>query len=702
MNINRTISTALLSVWLILATIIFMYFNSTSYIHMTSIIHWEDLIKKIPQIHFGNFIFDILYAVTGITIFSLICMGIGLIILNILKISDESNLVIGITAFTIGEILFSILFLSIISTSLLKPPVTTAILVSGSLISIIPLNRFLTNSLRKIPKHQTRIVQKNILWAVICIILLSLLLTSARLGYDAVSDYFSQSKLMASGQEMSSFFPENHMIVSSLHPDILFTILMQTFGDQSARMLSWMNGIAILMMGYAIAERHGMSINSRLYFLILMLTSTFFTDLLGDGKVELICTTPILAALYWMPVSLKSPKKGIFLLIGFLAGFSIISRLYNIFIVSIFIAIFYIIALIKSTYYKKDVDVRIRLNEILGSFLQNTLWILPPILIIGVFHLWQNWVWLGSPLAPLEFMSKLESSNWEWQFDPNSLRILRILYPLTVTFLNSPQSLGNITPLFISFLPFWIFKDIRHKMKTSEGLWLLLVTSTITLAIWIIFFYTVVEIRYVMFIWVLLFLPSSLLIEHTLENQTVFIKSISYSLIGLLVVYIALRTIFISITTYSPVDLYGQAHCSGVSFCNFFNPINELAKPGDRVFALNAYRYYFRNDLFDCSTRAHEYSKLKTLASENSPDFWVELYRQGYRFIAFEENFSLNHSRFGLIADPKVAPSWLKITVISSSGANILYQIEADSPPFQPEISCQKNSLGNWELISSQ
>lgn len=686
-SLIRLTSVLLFQIWFILAAFIFMQTNRNSYIHLFSFNEWEDFAKKIPEINYLSAALNIAYSAIGIIVFYLICMGIGLIILNYLKIPETGNLIKGITAFAIGEIFFSILFLSIISINTLTPSTTSLILIVMGIISASPVYFFFTSYIPKLQNYKLTFEQKVLAGAITGVILSSLLLTSARLGYDAVSDYFSQAKLMAAIQETSSFFPENYMIVSSLHPDILFTILIQTFGDQSARMLSWVNGLAILFIGYAIAEKNGLSMNARLYFMVLLITTTAFTDLLGDGKVELICTTPILVAIYWMSTSIKMPSKNVFLLIGFLAGFSIISRLYNIFIVSVFVAIFYLIAL-KSTLCSKKGKV------LIGGII----WALPSLLLIAVFHLWQNWVWLGSPLAPLDFADKLESSNWEWKFDPALLNTLRLLYPFTVSFLNSPQSLGSITPLFIGFLPFWAIKDVRLKCNISNSLWQILITAIITLAIWVCFFYTVVEIRYVMFIWVLLFLPLGELINHTLEYQS-GLSFISRFLIGLLLTFITIRIIIISVSTYSPIRTDGEAYCSGVTLCDFFEPLYELANPGDRVFALNAYRYYFRNDLFYCSTRANEYPEIKILANKNPSEFWVELYRNGYRFIAFEENFSVNHSRFGLIPDTKFAPSWLKVSVVSSSGKNILYQLEANNPPIQSEISCQKNSLGIWQII---
>lgn len=699
-NVKHALATLFHSAWLILVAILFAIANRISYLHAFIFPDWNHFIQKLQQISFWGYFLDIFISLFGLILFSLACTGIGLVLLRSLNISG-TPLALGVTAFVIGEILFSLLFLSVIS--LTKLSVTFTALVFG--LSIITGTRDLRSCyldlVQAFKAKALNAAQKRILLIAAVFLSLSLFLTSARLGYDAVSDYFSQAKLMALSHEATSFFPENYMIVSSLHPDILFTVIIQLFGDQSARMLCWVNGLAILIAAYLIAEENKVSFNSRFYLLVLLFSSTFFIDLLGDGKVELICTIPILISIYWMQRSIKSPSKGVSLLIGILTGFAIISRLYNIFLVSFYTVAFYTIGLIKIILTEKRSGSELKWKPIL-SYAKPILWLFPSLILMGTYHLWQNWLWLGSPFAPINFAQKLRSTNWEWQFDPGMLNIYRATYPLVVTIFNSPQSLGNISPLFLGFLPFLFHKKIRQQIILSQELVDVLTASLLTLVPWIFFFYTIVEIRYAMFIWVIIFIPTGVLIDVLLSRETGVVLATSRLVIGVLLSFIALRTFLIAIDTYSPIDKNGHAHCSDISFCTFFAPVNQYALPGDRVFSLNAFRYYLRDDLFVCSSRSNEYGNLKVLAQENSPEFWVELYRAGYIFVTYEENFSVNHSRFGAIPSPGIAPPWLRVNVVSSDQKNLSYQLIATDPPFAPDISCQKNSLGEWQLIGPE
>lgn len=699
-NLKQALTSIFHLTWLIIAVVLFAIANRMSYLHAFVFPDWDRFIEKFQQISFWGYFQDTFISLFGLVLFSLAFIGIGLIFLRCLTISG-SPLALGVTAFAAGQILLSLLFLSVISLTKLDASFTGIVFGLSIITSAKILWSYCLDLMQAFKAETLNTSQKRVLLTTSIFLSLSLFLTSARLGYDATVDYFSQAKLMALSREAVSFYPENYMIVSSLHPDILFTIIIQLFGDQSARMISWANGIAILITTYLIAEENNVPLTARFYILIILLSSTFFTDLLGDGKVELICTTPILIGIYWMQRGMKSPSKGVFLLIGILFGFAIISRLYNIFLVSFYAVAFYGIGLTNVILREKRAGSDFRWELVL-SYAKPILWIFPSLILIGTYHLWQNWLWLGSPFAPINFNQKLSVNNWGWQFDPGLLNTFRAMYPLVVTILNSPQSLGNISPLFIGFLPFLLHKKLRQQMILSQELAHILTASLLTLVLWILIFYTVVEIRYVMFIWVIIFIPLGTLMDVLLNQMTGVMPVASRLVIGLLLGFIALRTFLIAIDTYSPIDRNGQAYCSDFSLCTFFAPVNKYALPGDRVFSLNAFRYYMREDLFVCSSRSNEYENFIKLAQENSPEFWVELYRAGYTFVTYEEIFSVNRSHFGTIPPPDSAPPWLRVKVISSDQKNRLYQIISINPPFTPDISCQKNSSGEWQLFHSR
>jgi len=252
-------------------------------------------------------------------------------------------------------------------------------------------------------------------------------------------------------------------------------------------------------------------------------------------------------------------------------------------------------------------------------------------------------------------------------------------------------------------LPFLLIREVRENLRHSLLVRQLSLAAALTLLLWISFFFTVVEIRYVLFLWTIVFLSMAPVLESTIQNVEMLIRPALRIMLIILLAYAGMRTLLIALATYSPLDGNGQAHCYDLDLCTFLELPNRIAAPGDRVLVLNAYRYYLRPDLFACSSRSEEYSALQELARQNSPDFWTKIYQHGYRFLTYEENFTERHTRFGKIVDPKNAPSWLHVTVLSSTAENaeVVYLLEAVNPPHRPDISCTRKSDGTWQLAIS-
>lgn len=677
--------------WILAASILYIMTNRVSYVNLFTYINYFAAFEVIKNIEIFNYIISLAWAFAGVFVFSISCLSVGIKILAWGRFTTN-KLLAGSTGFIVGEIFLSSILMTLAVSELLSPWVTMILFAIGlfSSWSIIKFF-FFSNNLLKYPYAPERF-ERVLALLLVGIFCACLLLASARLSYDSVTEYFSNAKYIATSQQTNLLFPLRGFAVSALHSSILFSAIIQLFGDQAARMLSWVNGLVILAAGWEIGKAVGLSARARLYFLTLMLTSTAFIDLLGDGKVELISTAPIAVALWWMVDSLQNPSRGRFLLIGALLGFAIIARPYNIFLVPVFTILHYLFQVFP-VFQKEGFFAALR-------FARPVLWMFPTLLAMGMFHLWQNHLWLGSPIAPLAYARELDTGDWQWQFDPASLNSLRLLYPLTVTFMNTPQSLGNISPLFIGILPFLLLRKTRAHFHLPAALRSLLFPAVITLVLWITLFFTVVEIRYVFFLWMLFFLFGAQVIETAFDTLGKGYQAILRAALALLLAFILVRALVISLAAYSPIDAKGQAHCYNIPFCTFLHPLNESAAQGERVFVLNAYRYYLRPDLFACSSQAQEYAPLQTMAKNNDGAFWAELYRQGFHYLAYEKNFAEFHSRFGAIPPPKSAPEWMKVDIISSIGNQTVYQLSAIHPPFLPLKTCAQTDNGAWQVTA--
>jgi hypothetical protein len=340
----------------------------------------------------------------------------------------------------------------------------------------------------------------------------------------------------------------------------------------SRAIFSWVCGVILIIFSLAIAERIGLTKQARLILLTLILTSTAFLDLMGDGKVDIMSSALAIASVYWIIAESydKTPTKSQFLLIGFFMGMAVVARPFNAFLLGIFVVLFYL-QRIHLQYGFEPSNYRL--------FTSSVLWMSIGAIGLGIYHLFANWMILGDPLGFLSIISKINPSAGPWDYNPDQILTIRLLYPFVATFYNSPQTLGNISPLFLAFLPTLLLPDIRKNIKLSKQMWVLLIISIVTLLLWIFLFFTVYELRYVLFLWAIIFMPVAEIIARVLVNKDLLLQHISTALIITLLVFGIVRTIYISLDTYSPIDKQGNPQC----FCESLSPINKSAAAGDRV-----------------------------------------------------------------------------------------------------------------------
>lgn len=677
--------------WLILCIIIYIYFPARR-----SYLQSVDIFTSIPSfVENINFLFSTQYwlglisAILGLAIFTFAYTALGGFISKIIGLKDTIKLETNVsilanlaTCFLIGGAVYSIIFLTV--AGLYK---ITFILVAISLIFGIFLGfREVIEKIRLVSVGD-ELKKTVLLWVNTFIFVSALLLTSARISYDSTAIYFSNAKITANSETIK-YFTEDTFVASAFQNTIHFTAIMQLFGEQSARMFSWVCGLAIIIFTIALAEKVGVSQKAREILVTLLLTSTAFVDLLGDGKVDLINSAFSIAVIYWLVIT--ETKKG-FLLIGFLAGMSIIGRPYNAFLFGVFIFLFYF----------QKIILQSKFNQLgYKNFITTLFWIALSAIPIGIFHLFANWMIQGSPFAFLNSLSNINSATGPWDNKPETMLGLRLLYPLVATFRNTPQSLGNISPLLIGFVPFILLSTVKQKNNFSETTKTLTVTSIITLALWISLFFTVVELRYVFFLWYILFIPMAQIISSALENGDKFLISIKKVLILLLAFFMLFRTLFISIATYSPLDQNKNPQCKDYILCEYLIAINETALQNERVLSLSAYRYYLRNDLFVCSTKSTEYTLLKNSSHQNANTFWEEVIRQGYDYIAYEFDYTTRHLQLDFILSLKNTPEWIRLERIDKLDSDVVaaYKIYTINPPIEPLFNCRLNDNNLLEV----
>ena len=685
--------------WIISVLSIFVYFPARiSYLQWSNLRDLPLFFDKTGQINIAQFSLDVLAAFTGLIFFSLAATSLGFFLMRISKLNKTLNLSptlpILATYFLVGHGILSLVFYTLAGLYKITSPITVFIL----LVALLSGAKGLITTIKAL-FHLPRLENKQeqiLFWVSVLITFSTLLLTSARISYDSSAIYFSDAKITAYTGQIY-FFTNDTFVASVFQTAIQFAVMIQAFGDQSARMLSWIFGLVIIIISLALGKEVGLSKTAKLFLLILLLTSTSFVDLFGDGKVDLMSTAPAIAAIYWITIQNKaqSTNKSVFILIGFLAGLAIVGRPFNIFTLGLFFALYFL----QVNFLHNKPSPAGLLN-----FFESLAWIGIGAIGLGAFHLFANWMLFGSPLAFVSSLSNINPSSGPWDFDPKQMLMLRLFYPLAATFRNTPQSLGNISPLAMAFLPTLLLGGVRKRLNLSRELIKLAGIGLITLLAWIFTFFTVVEIRYVFFLWILLFLPIAEIISRVLESGDRLFQGTSFSLIILLSGFIAFRAIFISLDSYSPVDHQGNAKCSDFLLCDYLTSVNKAAQPGDRVLTLSAYRYYLRSDLFACSTKHKEYELLQESSTQSTDSFWEEVYRQGYSYLVYENDYASRHLMLGFVPGPENIPDWVQLERIDTSNSNLVaaYKIHYTKSPVVRLNSCQMNNQGIWVVQENQ
>jgi hypothetical protein len=258
---------------------------------------------------------------------------------------------------------------------------------------------------------------------------------------------------------------------------------------------------------------------------------------------------------------------------------------------------------------------------------------------------------LGNAIASI-WQIGLNKNDWPFSFDGSTRIFLIALYPFVITFNGIFDSIGFITPIMIGFLPFTLMKKARNLYMFSKDIIFLSISSLIVIYLWITIFNSVFifEVRYILFLWILLFLPLAQLLDNVIYASPLARAGTQVILIALLL-FMVVRVLLVSLATYSPISQNEVSQCHDLPMCTFFDPVNRLASPGDRVLVLSAYRYYLRSDLISCSSTKNDYLKLEQAALNNSNEFWDEVQRQGYRFIIYDSFFNQYILRFQNLPD---------------------------------------------------
>lgn len=620
---------------------------------------------------------------------------LGLIFLFVLfkenLIKKYPVLIVLVTGFLLGQGLLSTLWLFISLHGHLSQALIWTILISISLISIFFWSHFLRllkESIQSISSFTCSIKNLSFYWKTIFVISILLLIMFA-IGSiilppsgDGETFYMVLPKLMA---YTGAFRPPHDYLQFAqigLLGEFHFAALMIIASAAAAKFLVWINVLAVICLLVYLGEMIGLKTKGQIVALVLVLTSSAFTNYITDGKTDVFSAAFGLAAYYWA-LQLKKKNWLVLSLAGIFLGFSIVAKLSNVLVI-----IPGILIIICWDIYREKKEKCESLNkffkELFLTFLIITFLagfiLLPTVaknsyirhLTIPTSYLMPS---VQRPILPVSNYQASESQPVVLITLANkTAKVLLMIKnrfvsflvsPLLLTFWEYPAKGNNLSILFLVFLPFLLIPQHRSLIYKQ-----VLSMSLVGLAIWIIFRSNVLEPRYILST-LLLFIP-----VIALNVERVLTLEIFLSLKKYILVVIFINLIFcLGIQAYlkfSPAYIQGP-HRRAMEF------MNQVVKPGQRIFLVGSYSYFLRPELLLTlnaplvrDIQIHDSYLWENICNQlyvQAP--WDSLYKQGFKYVIIQKDDIFPYQAL----EPNISSANVAVTKIYNDPITDIYTI---------------------------
>jgi hypothetical protein len=360
---------------------------------------------------------------------------------------------------------------------------------------------------------------------------------------------------------------------------------------------------------------------------LMMLSTPGFYDLIGCGKADNAATQYGMAAFLWLVLWPVLGRRSV-ILAGLCAGWAIASRFTNVIVLPALMV--FTVMMVHRTWKAFAVDGAIKqlksswgTDALVGSIAVG--FGVAPLLI-------KNWLLVGCPLAPL---FGCRETFWAYRIPLQNISVIDLLfYPFVWTFAHryKDNMLGNLSPLFLGFLPFLLayrhLSIVRHALIAGfAGL-----TSITT---WLLIEPLVLFTRWLLIPLGLLAVPLSASVAAVEQDLRRGHRVCWFVRSAIFIVFLFLlfqsRSVVYGIRYLASIDsrAAGYELMPGYDVATW---LNAHVQPGQRV-ALggwSGYSYFVSPDHLLNSESAEEYQWLWERYRSLSPSFWTADYWHFY------------------------------------------------------------------------
>lgn len=650
---------------------------------------------------YGQSMLDFTQAFCLCLFYAISCLSFGTSILRILRISPVQGMYMSCAgylggAFFIGQGVIGGVFQTIAALSQFSFRIVFVLLIVASLsgfLNLLSIYKKVLNSFLRVIKDTILLGPFGIIVGLLSIVLIVLfaLLSFHPPGTDAISYYLAQAKLIgATGQlyplPAYEFFSKLGLN-AEMHAASLFLMGGDVAGEYASKMLVWITALASGMMLWAIGSRVGLNRRAQWLIIVMLYTTTGFTNVLWDGKTDLFSTGLGLAAIYWILQIGRLTDRIVFFLSGLMVGFAINSKMSLIVVMMPMLSIFSVWSvwvdspqklLINGNENKQKV-IRILYGSLIGF-----VGMIIPFLMLS----FKNIILFKEPFAPFFMIGSNDASvvlDQVW-FSPEITKWIILTYPLALFFGRYPMQYGNISPLLLAFIPISLMIPKVISPFKNKRLLFLVFSAFIGVLAWVILRPSVIAPRYILPPLLIFLLLGAYFVECLWERKTNILLKISVALITLFM-------IFATIIDYqNPLRVaknywIASSRTYASPIWKALNIVNDNTSLGASVYLAMYYRSPLRGDLLQCLIRTQ-----KAL----DKDIWEAIYKDGGTWMVLDR---LTHAKSkDIVINPEIKPSYLSVITHPIDDRFTVYQIVPKEGAPAPIQQCFKQKDGTWGI----
>ena len=479
-----------------------------------------------------------------------------------------------------------------------------------------------------------------------------------------------------------------------LQGELHYAALMSLGSAQTAKFFMWFVSVMIAMMLLTMGSLIGLEMRGKLIALALLFTSSGFTKVITDGKVDLVGAAMGVAAFYWALQTGGQQKKLALRLTGLFTGFAIIAKA-SYLAVLLPGVVFIVMGQHIFTPFEKSLNKTIK--SLVWKFFSLGFWMILPV----IPNLIKNGLLFGEPLAPFVTFGKQQSWLLQIWFTPEVTQRIVLTYPFALVFGRYWAQHGTMSSLILAFVPLAFILPRPRSLINSKFIQITLAAIG-GVMIWVILRPSILAPRYILaplFIFIILAARGS---EHVSQVE----KKPRWLTTGILIcLFITLLSVlyqgrFAKINTsinslrhitgnLSECDITGQN-------CRVSEIVNQDAALGDRVYMGTVFSYWLRPDLLQCMSGSEEWIARRTHL-KTPEEQWTYLYEQGFRYVLLYQG--THHAKKRDVPDVAHAPPWLKVIPLLDEEEYKVFRIASKDPFRQPKRVCRQVHPPAWDIV---